>query len=143
MRAQRLSLPTDKLHVLSETSVETICVHSLKYLPQIVVIDSIQVMHMADVQSAPSSVSQVRESAAYLPRFAKQNNIAVLMVGHVTKDGSLAGPKVLEHCIDCSILLETSSDSRFRTLRGQKNRFGAVNELGVFATITLFILQLL
>jgi DNA repair protein RadA/Sms len=133
MRANRLGLPTDQLQVLSETSVEAICAHCLLFLPEIVVIDSIQVMQMADIQSSPGSVAQVRESAAYLTRFAKQNNIAVLMVGHVTKDGSLAGPKVLEHCIDCSILLETSSDSRFRTLRGQKNRFGAINELGVFA----------
>jgi len=90
-------------------------------------------MHLADISSAPGSVSQVRESAAYLTRFAKQTDTAVLMVGHVTKDGSLAGPKVLEHMIDCSIMLEGTSDSRFRTLRGIKNRFGAVNELGVFA----------
>jgi DNA repair protein RadA/Sms len=97
------------------------------------VIDSIQVMQVSDVQSAPGSVSQVRESAAYLTRFAKQNHIAMFLVGHVTKDGSLAGPKVLEHCIDCSMMLEGESDSRYRTLRSQKNRFGAVNELGVFA----------
>ena len=96
------------------------------------VIDSIQVMHVSDVQSAPGSVSQVRESAAYLTRFAKQHHIAMFIVGHVTKDGSLAGPKVLEHCIDCSMMLEGESDGRFRTLRSHKNRFGAVNELGVF-----------
>lgn len=133
MRAKRLGLPTDKLKTLAETNVETICQLALREKPQIMVIDSIQVMHMADIQSAPGSVSQVREGAAYLTRFAKQNQVAIIMVGHVTKDGSLAGPKVLEHCIDCSILLEGSSDSRFRTLRGNKNRFGAVNELGVFA----------
>jgi DNA repair protein RadA/Sms len=75
----------------------------------------------------------VRESAAYITRFAKQKNVAIIMVGHVTKDGSLAGPKVLEHCIDCSVMVEGTTDSRFRTLRGNKNRFGAVNELGVFA----------
>ncbi len=133
MRAKRLDLPTDKLKMLSETSVENICHIALKELPKIIVIDSIQVMHMSDVQSAPGSVSQVRESAAYLTRFAKQHHVAILLVGHVTKDGSLAGPKVLEHCIDCSIMLEGSTDSRYRTLRGNKNRFGAVNELGVFA----------
>ncbi|MDF2178010.1 DNA repair protein RadA [Aliiglaciecola sp. CAU 1673] len=133
LRAHRLGLPTNKLKLLAETSVESICEMALAQRPKIVVIDSIQVMHMADVQSAPGSVSQVRESAAYLTRFAKQQQIAILMVGHVTKDGSLAGPKVLEHCIDCSMMLEGDSDSRFRTLRGQKNRFGAVNELGVFA----------
>jgi DNA repair protein RadA/Sms len=75
----------------------------------------------------------VRESAAFLTRYAKQHHVAIFMVGHVTKDGSLAGPKVLEHCIDCSIMLEGSADSRFRTLRGHKNRFGPANELGVFA----------
>lgn len=133
MRAKRLGLATDKLKMLSETSVENICHIAEKEKPRIVVIDSIQVMHMADIQSAPGSVSQVRESAAFLTRFAKQNHVAMLIVGHVTKDGSLAGPKVLEHCIDCSIMLEGSTDSRYRTLRGNKNRFGAVNELGVFA----------
>ncbi|QBG35451.1 DNA repair protein RadA [Litorilituus sediminis] len=133
MRAKRLGLPTDKLKMLSETSVENICQIAQKEQPRIIVIDSIQVMHMADIQSAPGSVSQVRESAAYLTRYAKQNQVAMLIVGHVTKDGSLAGPKVLEHCIDCSIMLEGSTDSRYRTLRGHKNRFGAVNELGVFA----------
>eukprot|EP01133_Synstelium_polycarpum_P025152 gene25152-30185_t len=78
-------------------------------------------------------VAQVRETAAYLTRFAKTRGVAIVMVGHVTKDGSLAGPKVLEHCIDCSVLLDGDADSRFRTLRSHKNRFGAVNELGVFA----------
>ena len=76
------------------------------------VIDSIQVMHMADVQSSPGSVAQVRETAAYLTRFAKTRGVAIVMVGHVTKDGSLAGPKVLEHCIDCSVLLDGDADSR-------------------------------
>jgi len=133
MRAKRLGLATNKLKMLSETSVENICNIASKEKPKIMVIDSIQVMHLSDIQSAPGSVSQVRETAAYLTRFAKQNHVAMLIVGHVTKDGSLAGPKVLEHCIDCSIMLEGSTDSRFRTLRGNKNRFGAVNELGVFA----------
>ncbi len=133
MRANRLGLPTDKLRMLAETSVESICFKAEKEKPRIMVIDSIQVVHMVDVQSAPGSVSQVRESAAFITRFAKQNNVAIIMVGHVTKDGSLAGPKVLEHCIDCSVMLEDTSDSRFRTVRGNKNRFGAVNELGIFA----------
>ena len=133
MRAKRLNLPTEHLHVLSETSVERICDVVKKLKPQIVVIDSIQVMHMSDIQSAPGSVAQVRESAACLTRFAKQQHVAMLMVGHVTKDGSLAGPKVLEHCIDCSLLLDGEQDNRFRMLRSHKNRFGSVNELGVFA----------
>ncbi|MFO1388252.1 DNA repair protein RadA [Cellvibrio sp.] len=133
MRAQRLGLPTDKLQMLSETNVETICATAQHVAPKVMVVDSIQVVHMEDISSAPGSVSQVRESAAYLTRFAKQTGTVVILVGHVTKDGSLAGPKVLEHMIDCSILLEGDNDSRFRTLRGNKNRFGAVNELGVFA----------
>ncbi|MGI2258018.1 DNA repair protein RadA [Shewanella sp. GXUN23E] len=133
MRAHRLGLPTGKLRMLSETSVEQLCDVALKEKPRVMVIDSIQVMHMADVQSSPGSVSQVRESASFLTRFAKQHGIAVIMVGHVTKDGSLAGPKVLEHCIDCSVMFEGDSDSRYRTLRAHKNRFGAINELGVFA----------
>ncbi len=133
MRAERLQLPKEKLRMLSETNVETICQIARDEKPKIMVIDSIQVMHCADVVSAPGSVAQVRESAAALTRFAKQYNVAIFMVGHVTKDGSLAGPKVLEHCIDCSVLLDGSSDSRYRTLRSHKNRFGAVNELGVFA----------
>jgi len=133
MRAQRLKLPTEKLNMLAETSVEVICQLADREKPQIMVIDSIQVMHLSDVQSAPGSVSQVRETAAYLTRYAKQNQVAIIMVGHVTKDGTLAGPKVLEHCIDCSVILDGDSDGRYRTLRGTKNRFGAVNELGVFA----------
>ncbi|QDF66406.1 DNA repair protein RadA [Shewanella sp. SNU WT4] len=133
MRAHRLGLPIDQLKMLSETSVEQICDIALQEKPKVMVVDSIQVMHINDVQSSPGSVSQVRESAAFLTRFAKQQGIAVIMVGHVTKDGSLAGPKVLEHCIDCSVMFEGDSDSRYRTLRSHKNRFGAVNELGVFA----------
>lgn len=133
LRAQRLNLPTDHLLMLSATSVEQICLLMQQTAPKLVVIDSIQVMQLADLQSAPGSVAQVRESAAYLTRFAKTHQIAIIMVGHVTKDGVLAGPKVLEHCIDCSLLLEGEADSRFRTLRSHKNRFGAIHELGVFA----------
>lgn len=133
MRAKRLGLPTDKLKMLSATDVEVVAAAAEQVKPRIMVIDSIQVMHHADISSAPGSVSQVRETAAYLTRFAKQSGTVLILVGHVTKDGSLAGPKVLEHMIDCSIMLEGTHDSRFRTLRGNKNRFGAVNELGVFA----------
>jgi len=133
MRANRLGLPTDKLKMLSETSVEAICEVANRERPKIMVIDSIQVVHVGDIQSAPGSVAQVRESAAFLTRFAKQVGVAIFLVGHVTKDGALAGPKVLEHCVDCSIMLDGTTDSRFRTMRSHKNRFGAINELGVFA----------
>lgn len=133
MRARRLGLPVDKLQILAETSTEAVCATAAKYAPKILVVDSIQVMHCEDIASAPGSVSQVRESAALLVRHAKRSGSILLLVGHVTKEGSLAGPKVLEHMIDCSLMLESSHDNRFRTLRSHKNRFGAVNELGVFA----------
>jgi DNA repair protein RadA/Sms len=133
MRAKRLNLPEDNLKMLAETNVEQICKAAQQHGPELLVVDSIQVMHSADVASAPGSVSQVRECAAYLIQYAKQTDTVLFLVGHVTKDGNLAGPKVLEHMIDCFIMLEGGNDSKYRTLRGQKNRFGAVNELGVFA----------
>ena len=133
MRAKRLGLPMDRLQVLAETNVESIVGLAQQVSPGVMVVDSIQVVHLSDITSAPGSVSQVRECAAVLTRFAKQSGTVLILVGHVTKEGALAGPKVLEHIIDCSIMLEGGHDSRFRTLRGHKNRFGAVNELGVFA----------
>ena len=133
MRARRLALPADRLRLMAETNVEAIIAAAEEQKPRVLVVDSIQVVHSDDIASAPGSVSQVRECASYLIRYAKRSGAVLFLVGHVTKDGSLAGPKVLEHMIDCSILLEGSDDSRFRTLRGQKNRFGAVNELGIFA----------
>ena len=133
MRAKRLNLPEKNLKMLAETNVEKICQAAQEHAPELLVVDSIQVMHSLDVSSAPGSVSQVRESAAYLIQYAKQTNTVLFLVGHVTKEGNLAGPKVLEHMIDCFIMLEGGSDSKYRILRGQKNRFGAVNEIGVFA----------
>jgi DNA repair protein RadA/Sms len=133
MRADRLKLPKEQLRLAAETDVEQILDLVRKEQPRVLVVDSIQVMFLAALQSAPGSVAQVRECAAALTRFAKQTGTVLLLVGHVTKDGSLAGPKVLEHMIDCSLMLEGTSDSHFRTLRSHKNRFGAVNELGVFA----------
>ena len=133
LRARRLELPTQNLKMLTETDVEAILVTCAQLEPKLIVVDSIQVMQLADISSAPGSVSQVRECAAALTRYAKQSDAILLLVGHVTKDGSLAGPKVLEHMIDCSLQLEGDNDSRYRTLRSHKNRFGAVNELGVFA----------
>ncbi len=131
MRAKRLGLPTDKLKMLAETNINEITAVAEQHKPKVIVIDSIQVMHSADVPSAPGSVSQVRECAAFLIQYAKQTGTAMFFVGHVTKDGNLAGPKVLEHMIDCFLMLD-GDDNRYRTLRGHKNRFGAVNELGIF-----------
>jgi len=135
LRANRLKLEANSLKMFSETRLEAIetIVEQLK--PQVLVVDSIQVMYADSIESAPGSVSQVRECAARLTRLAKQSAMVLFLVGHVTKEGAIAGPKVLEHMIDCSIMLEGSSDTRFRTLRGIKNRFGAVNELGVFAML--------
>lgn len=133
MRARRLNLPMDRLGIMAETNIEEITRIATEQKPKLIVVDSIQVMHSSDVASAPGSVSQVRECAAYLIQYAKQTDTALFLVGHVTKDGNLAGPKVLEHMIDCFMMLDGGEDSRFRTLRGHKNRFGAVNELGVFA----------
>jgi DNA repair protein RadA/Sms len=133
MRAQRLQLPVDQLKLLAETDVFQLLDRVKEFAPKVLVVDSIQVLYDAELTSAPGSVAQVRDCAALLTRYAKQTGTVLFLVGHVTKDGGLAGPKVLEHMIDCSIMFEGSNDSRFRTLRGHKNRFGAVNELGVFA----------
>lgn len=133
LRAKRLQLPMNNLKVMSQTNVEKFCAAAEEIKPKLLVVDSIQSMYLESVDSSPGGVSQVRESAAYLLQFAKQRNIVLLLAGHVTKDGSLAGPRILEHMIDCFITLEGDSDSRYRTLRSIKNRFGAVNEIGIFA----------
>jgi DNA repair protein RadA/Sms len=133
MRARRLELPLDRLRVASETRAEEVAALIERHRPLVVVLDSIQVMELGSVESVPGSITQVRETAAFFTRLAKQTQTVVILVGHVTKEGSLAGPKVLEHMIDCFVMLDSPEGSRFRTLRGLKNRFGAVNELGVFA----------
>ena len=135
LRAKRLGLSAEKLKMFSETRLEAIEVTIQQMRPKVLVVDSIQVMSTDAIESAPGSVSQVRECAARLTRLAKQTGMVLFLVGHVTKEGAIAGPKVLEHMIDCSIMLEGSADTRYRTLRGIKNRFGAVNELGVFAML--------
>lgn len=132
-RAKRMQLPDESLRLFTETDVEAITVASDNEKPKVMVVDSIQTMQLAEVSGGAGGVSQVRESAAYLTRYAKQNNVAIFLVGHVTKSGEVAGPRVLEHIVDTVVFLEGQSDSRFRTLRAMKNRFGAVNELGVFA----------
>ena len=133
LRANRLALPRENLRLMSETRLQNILevVNNLK--PAVLVIDSIQVMFLDELSSAPGGVSQVRECSAILAQFAKQSGTALILVGHVTKDGLLAGPKVLEHIVDCSLLLEGDASNRYRSLRSQKNLFGPVNELGVFA----------
>ena len=133
MRARRLGLPGDSLQLLSSTSIDDTLATAARLRPRILVIDSIQVMRKEGLPSAPGSVPQVREGTAALVQYAKASRTILVIVGHVTKEGHLAGPKVLEHLIDASLMLESGTDSRYRTLRSHKNRFGAVNELGVFA----------
>ena len=133
LRARRLHIPEKSLWLLAETLIENILQHVEKEQPNILVIDSIQTMHTAQLASAPGSVGQVRESAMQLVHVAKRTEMALFLVGHVTKDGNLAGPRVLEHLVDTVLYFEGEQDSRFRIIRTVKNRFGAVNELGIFA----------
>ncbi len=133
LRARRLGLSDHTLNLLTETSVEHIIEAVTQHKPRVIVVDSIQTLHIDASQSAPGSVTQVRESAAMLVRFAKQTNTAVFVVGHVTKEGAMAGPRVLEHMVDTVLYFEGDPGSRFRVIRAIKNRFGAVNEIGVFA----------
>lgn len=132
-RAVRLDLPLDNLQALAETGIEKILEHSVAAQPRVIVADSVQTLWTETLTAAPGSVSQVRESAARLVRYAKETGTAVFLVGHVTKEGGIAGPRVLEHMVDAVLYFEGESGSRFRVLRAFKNRFGAVNELGVFA----------
>jgi len=133
LRAHRLELPSDRMNVMAETCVETICATLNAEKPVVAILDSIQTLYTETLQSAPGGVAQIRESAALLTRYAKQTGTALFLVGHVTKEGALAGPRVLEHMVDCVLYFEGESDSRFRMIRAVKNRFGAVNELGIFA----------
>lgn len=133
LRAQRLGLNVSGVKLLTETQIERIIQVAQIEKPAVLVIDSIQTVYTSVLQSAPGGVSQLRESAAQLVRFAKQTDTTIFLVGHVTKDGSLAGPRVLEHMVDTVLYFEGDNSSRFRVLRAIKNRFGAVNELGIFA----------
>lgn len=133
MRAHRLNVSSGALNLLAETRVERILSIAQQQKPKILVIDSIQTIHTDAISSAPGGVSQVRESAAQLVRFAKQTGTALFLVGHVTKEGTIAGPRVLEHMVDTVLYFEGQNSSRFRVIRAVKNRFGAVNEIGVFA----------
>ncbi|MBA59300.1 MAG: DNA repair protein RadA [Gammaproteobacteria bacterium] len=133
IRAKRLNLPVENLDIVSETSCERLISIWKEYNPKVLVVDSIQVIYTESSDSSPGGVNQVRESAAKLIHEAKASNTVLILVGHVTKEGTLAGPRTLEHMIDTFISLDGQSDSKFRLLRSIKNRFGPVNELGVFA----------
>lgn len=137
LRAERLNLENTPLDLLAETHTEQIIAIAKKRKPQVMVIDSIQTVFTELLQSAPGTVAQVRESAAHLVRFAKSSGTTLILVGHVTKQGALAGPRVLEHMVDTVLYFEGDTSTRFRILRAVKNRFGAINELGVFAMTEL------
>lgn len=133
LRASRLALDPSKVRLLAEIRLEAILTVLRRETPEFVVIDSIQTLYTDQVTSAPGSVSQVRECAAQLTRMAKESGTTIVLVGHVTKEGALAGPRVLEHMVDTVLYFEGDSHSSYRMIRAIKNRFGAVNELGIFA----------
>ena len=133
MRARRLELPMGNLKLMAETCVENIIATAREQKPRVLVVDSIQTIFTEALQSAPGGVSQIRESAALLTRFAKHSGCALFLVGHVTKEGALAGPRVLEHMVDVVMSFEGERSHQYRILRALKNRFGAVDEIGVFA----------
>lgn len=133
LRARRLALDVQAVHLLAEIQLEKIQSVLAEHKPMVAVIDSIQTVYSEVLQSAPGSVAQVRECAAQLTRLAKASGICIILVGHVTKEGALAGPRVLEHMVDTVLYFEGDMHSSFRMIRAFKNRFGAVNELGVFA----------
>jgi DNA repair protein RadA/Sms len=132
LRANRLSVKQESLYVLAENNVESILQKCESMGPDVLIIDSIQTMVSADSASSPGSVSQVRQSAAAIIRYAKTSDTSVFLVGHVTKEGNLAGPRVLEHMVDTVLSFEGDRRHEYRLLRAAKNRFGSVNELGVF-----------
>ncbi|NCW76676.1 MAG: DNA repair protein RadA [Oxalobacteraceae bacterium] len=133
LRARRLAIDADRLQLQAEIQLEKILNTLAEHKPEVAVIDSIQTLYSDALTSAPGSVAQVRECAAQLTRVAKQSGITIILVGHVTKEGALAGPRVLEHIVDTVLYFEGDTHSSFRLVRAFKNRFGAVNELGVFA----------
>lgn len=141
LRAKRLRLKGEHCRLLCETRIETILAIAQQEQPQVMVIDSIQTVFTDVLQSAPGSVAQVRESAAQLVRFAKQTATVLFLVGHVTKEGTLAGPRVLEHMVDTVLYFEGDPNTPFRVIRAIKNRFGAVNELGAFAMTEMGLRQ--
>ncbi len=133
IRAERLKLSIEDIDVLSETNVEKIIEECTEFKPKMLIIDSIQTMFLSSVASSPGSPKQVEDSARVLAAFCKENGITLFLIGHVTKDGSIAGPKKLEHIVDTVIYFEGEEDSMFRIIRAVKNRFGQINEIAVFA----------
>lgn len=132
MRAERIGINNPDCFILTETNTQNIFQQVAQIEPQLMIVDSIQTLHTAHIESSPGSVSQVRECAAELMRFAKESNVPVFLIGHITKEGSLAGPKVLEHMVDTVLQFEGDRNHVYRLLRTTKNRFGSTNELGIY-----------
>jgi DNA repair protein RadA/Sms len=132
LRAERLNLTNNNCYFLSETSLEHLIAQTEQVAPDLLIIDSIQTISTETIESSPGSVSQVRECTSAILKFAKKNDVAVILIGHITKEGSLAGPKILEHMVDTVLQFEGDTNYMFRILRSNKNRFGSTNELGIF-----------
>ncbi|MFA8341584.1 MAG: DNA repair protein RadA [Rhodothermaceae bacterium] len=132
LRAKRLKVDSENIYLLSETNVDKIIASVKKHEPSVVIIDSIQTMFCSELDNTPGTVTQIRESTAQLMHIAKTKNIAFIIIGHVTKDGAIAGPKVLEHIVDTVLQFEGERNHSYRIIRGQKNRFGSTNEIGIF-----------
>ncbi|OON96967.1 MAG: DNA repair protein RadA [Epulopiscium sp. Nele67-Bin005] len=141
LRGERLKVSTENLSLLAETNMQNIETHLKTNKPDIVILDSIQTMYCEDVNSAPGSVSQVREATHTLMNIAKGENITIMIVGHVTKEGALAGPRVLEHMVDTVLYFEGERHASFRILRAVKNRFGSTNEIGVFEMVDVGLVE--
>lgn len=132
MRSERIGVSNQDCYILTETNIQNIFKQAEEIQPQMLVIDSIQTLYSSQIESSPGSISQVRETTAQLLRYAKQSNVPVFLIGHITKEGSLAGPKVLEHMVDCVLQFEGDRNHVYRLLRSIKNRFGSTNELGIY-----------
>lgn len=137
LRANRLKIEINNIYIYCETNVEEIIKNCVEFKPDILIIDSIQTMYIPSVKSSPGSVSQVKDSTQEISKYCKSNNVSAFLIGHITKDGAIAGPKVLEHIVDAVFYFEGEQGSKYRMLRANKNRFGEVNELGVFAMTEL------
>ena len=132
MRAERIGIVNEACYIYSETNLENIITQITQHGPDLVVIDSIQTIYTETIDSSPGSVSQIRESAALLQKYAKQTGTSIIVIGHITKDGIIAGPKILEHIVDVVLQFEGDNNNIYRILRSIKNRFGATFEIGVF-----------
>lgn len=132
LRADRLTVKNESCYIVGETSMEEVFVHIQNVKPELVIIDSIQTMQTETAESSPGTISQIRECSALILRFAKESNVPVLVIGHITKDGNIAGPKILEHIVDTVLQFEGDQHYMYRILRATKNRFGSTSELGIF-----------